>query len=53
MQMGNTELGLKNANKTAPNFISTGVNFTNILLEAFTHIDPKGAKKALKLSVSF
>jgi len=35
------------------NSCSPGVDFTNILLEAFTHADPKSAKNTVKLSVSF
>jgi hypothetical protein len=32
---------------------TTGVNFTNVLSAAFTHSDPKSAKKTVKLSVFF
>ena len=30
--------------------MASGVNFTNILGAAFTRVDPKGAKKTVKLS---
>jgi len=33
--------------------LTTGVNFINVLHAAFTHPDPKSAKKAVKLSVYF
>ena len=35
------------------NCYSSGVNFTNILQAAFTHADPKSAKKTVKLSSFF
>ena len=33
--------------------LAPGVNFTNILLAAFTRADPKSAKKLLNLNVFF
>ncbi len=44
------------SNKAAHNMLvklTSGLNFINVLLTAFTHSDPKSIKKTIKLSIIF